>query len=909
MSYSLLCSNKGSFSRLLLPIVLSLLFLVALSPLSPVARADALQQHDGGVQITDVEMGFKGSYQDGNWVPVQVKLSNTGADFTGKVSISVPTPYNGTNNSSPSAIYQESISLPLTSQKQVTLFIPLNLGSQGNSQQITVSLLDNNGNTVTTRRATPISVNPNELYVGLVAGPNQHLNNQQVALPNLTARVHPDNLTPAELPTAVEAYNNFDMLVLDSISGSSFTHDQLAALQSWVQKGGNLVVIGGPQAHETLGALPASLLPVTLTGEDTLPAGTHLLPVGSPNPNGDDTLSSPVQISVATPRSSSSVLLSSGNTPLIVQGSVGQGLVHYLAYDPFLDPLMRWSGTSSLWSHLLFRTQGEHILALNSNNSNNAGMQYNGSSIENYMQTLTPNITPPIWLILVLLLSYILLLGPIRLILVRRLKKRDWSWRIVLATIVVFTLLSYGLALQQKGTSIISSNVSVIQLSRPEANSSLAHQTNYIGIFVPNQGDFQVRLPGSPLVQTVESRDSFNGQGGRSTNQPITVTRENDSTNVNLHGVDIWTLRTLVARQDASMHGGIVSHLTYNNASITGSITNTLPYDLSDAYILASNTPTSLGPIAAGETKQVTINNLGGSNSANAQSLADQIMNSHGISTNGYQPASVEQNTDEVHRHVNMLTALSGENCSSYGSCYSYANGGKFASSYFGLAGRGAHDIDGPSRTGAQDPLLLAGAPATFIAWANLPSNGSNDVTINGSTRPNTQEHLLQAPLDLTFANTVDIPASMFSSQIVDVQGNAGNTEPQTLSPGVYMLVSGSVTFELTLPNNAKTQSGSLNIVAGDAQLKNAQSVPGNQPTTDVSHAHTSIYNWHTNSWENKSFSANSFSLKLDDAQPYIGPGGRILVRVAHADTDTSAARETILFTDPQAEFNGTLAG
>src|SRR5690349_11965668 len=46
--------------------------------------------------IDRVQVGYDGSYQDGTWVPVQVTLSNGGADFDGKLSITLPsTTYNG----------------------------------------------------------------------------------------------------------------------------------------------------------------------------------------------------------------------------------------------------------------------------------------------------------------------------------------------------------------------------------------------------------------------------------------------------------------------------------------------------------------------------------------------------------------------------------------------------------------------------------------------------------------------------------------------------------------------------------------------------------------------------------------------------------------------------------------------
>ncbi len=94
------------------------------------------------------------------------------------------------------------------------------------------------------------------------------------------------------------------------------------------------------------------------------------------------------------------------------------------------------------------------------------------------LQSSLPNMLPPTWLILVLLLGYVTVLGPVRLLLVRFLKKRDWSWRITLSAIVIFSALSYTLALQQKGTSIVSSSISILQLGQPDTTGTPAHSHN-----------------------------------------------------------------------------------------------------------------------------------------------------------------------------------------------------------------------------------------------------------------------------------------------------------------------------------------------------------------------------------------------------------------------------------------------
>src|SRR5262249_28035152 len=138
-----------------------------------------------------------------------------------------------------------------------------------------------------------------------------------------------------------------------------------------------------------------------------------------------------------------------------------------------------------------------------------------------------------------------------------------------------------------KGTSIVSSKVSVLQLSQPDNTGSQAHVTDFVGVYVPSQGDFHVHMPSTRLVESIDQPSLYYvGPSGPASPQKTVVTTQASSTDVDLQGVDTWTLRTLVTKYDTHIRGGITANLTLNQNTITGTITNTLPYALNDAYLL-----------------------------------------------------------------------------------------------------------------------------------------------------------------------------------------------------------------------------------------------------------------------------------------------------------------------------------
>ncbi len=899
--------------RVVIQLVLALAFVLTLAlTLQPQQIfAQPARHASDGPTIRAAHVGFQGQYQDGNWVPVQVSLSNNGPDFNGKVSVSLGLLQNGGSGNS---TYQSAISLPSGSQKQTTLYIPLSLDTTGNLNTLTVNLLDSDGKTVATTRIPLSTINASDINVGILSrqqngfSPLNGVTSQLKALsPNTSLQT--TMLDATSFPVSTAALKNFTMLILDNFTTSTLNTNQLTALESWVQQGGTFIVVGGPEWQQTLTPLPADLLPVSITGTETLPAGTRLLPIGGPGNNpaesgqNTDAVPAPVDVSVATARPGTKVLLSANNTPVFVEATPGLGTVEYLAFDPTLTPLFGWPSTTLLWEGLILRSDADQILNNNALAAGNGGLQTNiappAGDLTQLLQGFIPNTSPAIWLILLLLLGYVLILGPIRFILVRRLKKRDWSWRIVLSSILVFTLLSYGLALIQKGTSVVGSSISIVQLSSATNNSSLAHVTNYIGVFVPNQGDFRVHMPDAQLVQAADT--NYSGTGTRTT-----ITSQENGTDVTLQGVNTWTMRSIITQKDQRTPGGLTAQLALNNTTITGTVTNHLPYALDDAYLLFENDYLALGHLASGQSHTVNMTLTNSLANANAStnppaSLASQIAADHHTSAAPYNPyGNSQQLTDSVSRRMALLTSLSnGGYCGPNAACPTNMR-------YWRTTIGGTY----LSQTMLHDPLLLPGAAATLIGWADTSQSDASKVTINDTTGIGIQETLVQAPLDMTYASG---PIRIFSDQVngrlIDVHPSAtsANTNAsnnfQAPTTDMYSMTTGSMTFAYTLPTLPRLQSSTLTLT--DSGI-NAKFISTTGQSYDISHTHAAVYNWQTGKWDSQTFQPGTqngtFVLSLSDTQPYIGPDGRLLLHLA---CDDNSASPTV-FSKPALQLQGT---
>lgn len=113
-------------------------------------------------------------------------------------------------------------------------------------------------------------------------------------------------------------------------------------------------------------------------------------------------------------------------------------------------------------------------------------------------------------------------------------------------------------------------------------------------------------------------------------------------------------------------------------------------------------------------------------------------------------------------------------------------------------------------------------------------------------------------------------------------------------------MTTGRMTFELTLPTLSQLQNSSLDFLEpqnpGNGMASCASSV-----VNDVTHLNVTLYNWQDSTWDEKTFS--SYEFMIDNAQAYIGPGGRILIRFENQDSLLGS----IIFATPAVELHGTV--
>lgn len=860
-----------------------------------------------------INAGFNDIYRVGHWTPVHVTLTSRGAPFTGKLAVQS---YTGgsrtaitTDSLSPWQFIQ-TIALAKGQHRQFTIYAP-HYTDDLITHGFQATLIDTYGKTVVTQESKPgAEIQPGYILVGVLSdNPLTRTQLAKVTLPGQSANTMVSQLTAATLPTSEAVLENFNALVIDNFSTRTLTSQQIMALRIWINRGGTLILVGGPHWAKTLEPLPDDLRPVRVYGLNTLPPHTHLLTFNgntltnttnntstSNNLATDEQLTSMPTISTASIQPSAAfsnieTMLSTQTTPLIVQAHQGSGTIDYLALDPSSAPLDTWSAAPTFWRNVLESAIGNDLLIATSAQSYDAGpgeVLARGGLV-NFLKPAMPQGTLAI---LALFIIYILLLGPLRaLLLHKRPHLRRYNGHMIVSTLIIGALFMYSLAAFERNSAVANNSVSITQIGQ---DGSTAHTTTYMGVVTPLTGEVNLQLPGNNLAAPITQQylDSNSALAQQLHNAvPTTVTSTLNATNLTMQNTDRWSLNPVVTEQDQHLQGQITSHLTLRDNRIIGSISNNLPAPLNDAYILLPHNFIPLGHIAAQATKKVDIR-LQNIATAPELTLADQIEQAAGLATQYFPYKDKQQPSNEFNMHMAMLSALSGVGytytpCA--GSCQTHAITHK------GIIYVTGGQIPDPNYKNDSDPLMLTGAPATLIGWTNQRLTDLNAATtVNNISPQGLHLNFIQMPLTLSYTGELSLPRDFVTGNIVDIN----SFDATEVLPGAYALTTGSVTFSLHIPT---THTSFSTITVSIPDLINNPNGQGTGAIINNSSMHERIYNWQTNTWEDMRLDQHS-AFTTDKLATYAGPDQRILLQVMGRNNNQ------IYFGKPQLNINGRVS-
>ena len=580
------------------------------------------------LQITSV--GWDGTVVPGTWTPVRVTVSGATSDVNARLEVIVkyrqPSPGGPVTMTMPDRIigaYGQDVALPAGTTKELTIWVPAqsSQGPPADKQPGTVRLVAN-GQVLATEDIEFRSGRTQQWpLVGALAESQaiaRGIRGVTIPYQGLPVPISVAGLNPSDVPTAGERLKAFSAIVVQGAGPALLTGEQRQAVRDWVTGGGHLVVLGGPDAARAAAVLPDGTLPITIAGVNSAaslaPLEAWLGGQGALPGNGPAARIEP---------QAGSVLLRSGNDPLVWRVGRGDGTVTLLAADPSLEPLVSWRGSGPLIQKLLEPALGG--LALEGGTYGYMGDP--ASRLQSAVDALPPESYPSLPLVAFILGGFALAMGPVAHIILRRLDRREWIWAVVPASSIVVVGILYVVGIGRDGRDVLGNVVANVQLAPEEGG---AHAVIAAGYFAPTRPLLTIHAPGSEPLQASGSSSAmgygyggyyggYYGGGGYPYSSgyasPIMSQPDDDEVPFSvISGRDTriefptgqWGMRTVTMdRALGNGIGQISPSLRIEGNLITGTVRNDTTLFLENAAVLVGSSIFKLGSLAPGQTVPV----------------------------------------------------------------------------------------------------------------------------------------------------------------------------------------------------------------------------------------------------------------------------------------------------------------
>ena len=765
-----------------------------LAPLFALLPARVRAQTELPLTVT-VAVGLDGQAKEAHWVPLRVTAQNDGPNLAATFSVRVES-YNGA-----ATTFERALELPTRSRKEFFLYVR----PEGSARRLTVVVREG-ARVVTQVEGQLTQWSRDDWLIGVLAEtPSAFAPLADLDPPNGRARTV--QLEPAALPDAGRALESLDALVISGVDTGAWSAGQRQALTDWVTGGGNLLVAGGPNWQRTAAGLE-SLLPLRPSGSRTL-AGLSAL-TGLAGESG--TLGGPAVVATGELAANAVVLAEQDGLPLVVEGTLGAGRVIYLAADHALAPLAGWNGAEGLYRALLLRTAPRPAWS---------GGDENVYAARQAAEAV-PGVGFPSGLLVCRFLGlYVLLVGPVNYVVLKRFKRRELAWITIPALVLVFSAGAYWVGAPSNGGRAGGREPTLLRLAVVQVwpDSARARVDGMVSVYSPRRATYRLALGPEMLAWPLSP--------GGAAQPPHTLVQAAaaDSGTQAAFRVEIGSVQSLWVEGYVPAPG-VSADLTYDlsgsSGRLSGEIVNEDDFALQGAALLVAGSLEPLGTLSPGETRKINV--------TLANRPAGPVL---GL------PSGFNQSNDSV------LAALAGDDV--------YSDRNRFRR--YSLASAVVGTRLGPA-------AVLNGV--YLVGWSDRPLFSASLNTPRAVEVSDTLIVVSLSPRPAVSGATITVPPALFTWQVLD-SGNA----PSGISPYGYYLYSGGYTLSfrpaLSLPG-ASVRSLTLH-------LTDSSGMTG--PTSLL----VDLWNFRAGAWQSPG-TVNWGDTALPNPPRFLGPDGEIRLRL-----------------------------
>lgn len=567
---------------------LTLLVMLVMSFILPTTQASAAATLE--VKATAGVSG-KAKYQSG--VPLQVTVKNNGADFSGDMAI------NSSNSYEAASALVVPIDIAAGEEKTFTFYLD-GLADYSYSDTDLFAFYEGSiekGKKIAykgTKRLQSNFLDPSSTFIYTLTDKSDRLS----ALLRLSTFVAQSNvevfninqLKDYTLPEDSQGLAMANVIVVDEVAIADLTPKQQEALLKWVQDGGTLLLGAADQINATAGVFK-EYLPLSLSQEMTAISAEALTKL-----SGGGIFTQPISVYSATSSEGSLPVLTENNEVLAAKKKVGSGEVIQTTFSLGDQPLASMDGYGALLAKVI-----------NIQSISQQGMMRQGQSpldqisyeLRN-INELFPSFEVSVSYMLIVIILYILIIGPILYFVLKKADKREHAWWIIPSISVVLSIVLF----------IVGAKDRIVQ---PQVQQSAFYKVNednsvngyYVESILTNRsGDFVVNADQNTTAVALRNYNNFTGTMGPLHESSYIKENASGST-LTLRDLSYWSVQSFGGKTSAQNIGKMDIDITLKNEKLTGTVKNNFPFALKDVTLISGVKEVKLGDIEANGTLQV----------------------------------------------------------------------------------------------------------------------------------------------------------------------------------------------------------------------------------------------------------------------------------------------------------------
>ncbi|HHV97762.1 MAG TPA: hypothetical protein GXX37_15085 [Clostridiaceae bacterium] len=455
-------------------------------------------------------------------------------------------------------------------------------------------------------------------------------------------------LDGSDFPDDMKVMQSFDILIISNYDTGMLSAQQLKTLEKWVEEGGTLVIGTGINWNKVYSSLPQSLKRFSVKDTAVIKeldnlgkfAGTSFnndfglniitgqIGFEYENQNGKQPDEYPqdkdsekqsyeaqqpdekqqVERQISYSPNINEIIIGTENQPLAVKYIHGYGRILFLTFDPGMDPFASWKGKQAFWENLLFHS------SINSNNFYERGSGYYYSNYNSaYYSYLTDQVPedrkPPFLLMFIAVASYIVIVGPLLYVILRKKDRREISWILIPAISLLYTFIIYLAGFKTRYNAPVLNVVSLIEI---DMENQKAEITTGMGIFNNKRGNLALSYPEKENIEfditQLDNRSFVVYSDGREPDgKVVSKIVLSDPIIYELYDVSMWEPKYISASKTEVFADEIISSVSISDGRIKAEINNTTKYDLIDAFMTIGSNFIYIGDIFSGEEKIINV--------------------------------------------------------------------------------------------------------------------------------------------------------------------------------------------------------------------------------------------------------------------------------------------------------------